>query len=330
MTNTTRRRGRSARSSRTQTAPPSGFVSVDLRLLRRGRERGGVFTRSEAVADGVSDGALGRRLQTGMLTRVHPGVYVIEPIRTPDTPLAAALAACTGAVVSHSTAAGLHGFVVPESGVHLTVPKGHHRRLADVTLHESRLLGPSDVTTVRGLSVTTPARTLLDLSTVVRPARFSALLDRQLTQEHPSTDEFLAAFSSWARKGREGSALARRHLPEITDGDPRPQSELERLVDRLLRSSGLMLRRQYRPPWYEGREGIVDFADVPGRTIVEADGRRWHASQIAMATDRTRDRLAATNDWLVVRVTWHEVVHRRQELADELAQIVWSRRRRAA
>jgi len=71
----------------------------------------GVVTRAQLVAAGLSPRAIDRRLATGALIRIHRSVYVLAPAL--DVPLAAETAAMLavgkGAVLSHHSAAVLHG-----------------------------------------------------------------------------------------------------------------------------------------------------------------------------------------------------------------------------
>jgi hypothetical protein len=70
------------------------------------------------------------------------------------------------AVVSHATAAELHGQWVPwqrDDLVHVTVPGAPERTHARLRVHGSRL-SREFVTTLHGVRVTTPARTAVDLA----------------------------------------------------------------------------------------------------------------------------------------------------------------------
>jgi hypothetical protein len=69
---------------------------------------------------------------------VHPGVYVLAG--APGTRMlqlwVAVLAAGSDAVVSHESAALLHGARgLPASPITLTAPHGSHHRLASITVH---------------------------------------------------------------------------------------------------------------------------------------------------------------------------------------------------
>ncbi|MDH3300933.1 MAG: endonuclease domain-containing protein [Acidimicrobiia bacterium] len=82
---------------------------------------------------------------------------------------------------------------------------------------------------------------------------------------------------------------------------------------------------QFRPPWYDGLRGVVDFAHPNLRLVVEADGRRWHSREQEMAADRRRDRLAARHGWVTMRFTWAEITGRPAAVASELRAVVATR-----
>ena len=116
-------------------------------------------------------------------------------------------------------------------------------------------------------------------------------------------------------------------LAELTDDEPYPESHLELMVAEGLAALGLIgLRRQFAPPWYDGVVGIVDFADPQGCTIIEADGRAWHTLDRHAERDRSRNRLALMNGWVVVRVGWAELTERTDATLKELISVILQRR----
>src|SRR5919108_4613066 len=131
----------------------------------------GLITRSQALDMGFSDRLIGHRIRRARWGRVHHGVYRLAG--TPDQPkqrlLAACLAAGTGALASHGSAAWLHGLPVTPHGLEVTIPWRRRISLDGVIVHRSRGLTPKDARRVDGIPVTSIARTLLDLSGVLPP-----------------------------------------------------------------------------------------------------------------------------------------------------------------
>ena len=233
--------------------------------------------------------------------------------------------------LSHTTAATLDDFPVEHIDfgvrVDVIVPENCGRRLAGVAVHRRRRppIG-CDVQTVDGLPVTAPARTIVDLASVVGPHRLRHIVQTQVGKERPTRDELIACFDSVARQGVNGIGPLRRLLVELFGDRSVSGSVLEVAVADLLEAGGISgFVPQYRPPWYDGRRGIVDFAHPELRIIVEADGRRWHRRDQEMAEDRRRDRVAASHGWLTLRVTWAEVTKRPAATTHELRAAVDAR-----
>src|SRR5688500_13712794 len=85
----------------------------------------GVVTRGQALASGVTLGAIRRRIQAGKWRRLYPGVYVTftGPVPRSARLWAAVLRAGPGAMLSHETAAELAGLLDQATDVvHVTIP----------------------------------------------------------------------------------------------------------------------------------------------------------------------------------------------------------------
>ena len=125
----------------------------------------GVVARRQLITAGVGRSAIDRRLRRRVLQRLHRGVYAFghATLTAEGRWLAAVLAAGPGAVLSHRSAGAL--WLVLKSGhIDVTV-RGQNRPIKGVRFHRSQL--PRDeITTVRGIPVTTVPRTLLDLSLI--------------------------------------------------------------------------------------------------------------------------------------------------------------------
>ncbi len=311
----------------------AGAVECDAIIMNLAAQRAGVCLRFELLAAGVTSSSLGRRIEAGVLRPTVRGVYIVDGLAGERTPLHHAIVALPEAELSRFTAGRLQNFAVDPatdaSTVHVAVPHGTNRRIDGVSIHRRRRpSAPQDLVTIDGLPVTGPALTIVDLAAVVGPSRLQHLVQTQIRDRRPSLDELIACFDSVARRGVNGIAPLRKVLRRMTDGAPVPDSALERATGLLLRDSGIDgFQQQYRPPWYDGIRGIVDFAHPELRVVLEADGRRWHRRDQDMTEDRRRDRLAARHGWVSIRVTWHEVTVRPAATAADISAIVLERRR---
>src|SRR5829696_171476 len=137
------------------------LVHTDVEMAAlAGRQYGIVASRQL----GFTANAVGTRVATGRLHRVHRGVYAVGHLGLGQEArwLAAVLACGDGAVLSHRSAGTLWGIRLGEL-FRPEVTTEHPRRLATITSRRA-MLAPADRTTHRGIPVTSPARTLVDLA----------------------------------------------------------------------------------------------------------------------------------------------------------------------
>ena len=300
-------------------------------ILEIAAENHAVCTRRELLDAGISRAAIDRRVADGTLQIVSRGVFEATIVADEHTPLVRALAAVSKSVLSRRTAGPILGFALPSvSEVHVTGPYGSGRshRLPGIVVHETRSLPAIDIVlAAEGFPLTSPARTIVDLAAELGHRRLGHLVRTQVATGAPTIQELQACFLRLAKKGRPGIAALRGLLDDLAaDARPLPQSELEARVWNGLRRVGLAgFAPQFRPPWFDGRRGVVDFAHRAAAVILEADGRRWHARHESMVDDRRRDRLAATNGWLVVRLMWEDLIERPDATFAELADIAATR-----
>ncbi len=302
-------------------------METDVLILSTASAGGGAVTHRQLTDAGISPSSIQRRIG-GVLTPFANGVYLVGDA-TPGATLAAALAATPGAVASHETAAHHHG--LPVGGelapVHISREGGRRRPLPGVRVHRSVQIGPDDRTTVDGVAVTTLERTLCDLAGRFHFPRLRHLTELQLVDGRTTAAVLHGQIRSFVRRGRPGSTKLRLLLLAIGDGEPIAASVLERRMRSILRQSGIGgVVSQFRPPWYDGIRGVVDFAVPELQVILEADGRRWHAVTQAQEEDRRRDRRAARHGWIVLRFSGHEITHRAASLTAELQGFFATRR----
>lgn len=154
-------------------------------LARIAANQRGLFSTSQAQEIGLSYAQLCRAEAAGALRRVRRGVYVMAGMASSpwDSIVAAALAVGPDAVVSHGSAAAVHRFYYGELAVvELTLPRSGYSRPSGVVVHRSEGLATGDVVSKRGLRVTSPCRTLVDLAGRLGPSLTEKLLDEGLIQ----------------------------------------------------------------------------------------------------------------------------------------------------
>jgi very-short-patch-repair endonuclease len=205
--------------------------------------------------------------------------------------MAATLA--TAGVLSHVTAATAWDLRPLAAGaIHVTV-RGNRRRRAGLKIHRTRTM---EATTHRGIPITTPARTIIDLATTLKGRPLEAALDRAEhlrlldfaeLRKRPIPPSLQAVLSLYTAANPTRSELEERFL-ELCDDHKLPRPQTNVVVN-----------------------GIeVDFAWLDERLIVEVDGYRHHRSPTAFEADRERDVTLTAAGWRVLRFTWAQITGR--------------------
>lgn len=292
-------------------------VETDWAIAALAGAQGGVISREQLLILGLSGAAIDHRVRAGRLHPVHRGVYAVghRVVSAEGRWMAAVLACGGGAALSHESAAAAWEIRRADAGsVHVTAA-GHtgRRRRAGIHLHRTRSLPPVELTTHRGIAITTPARTLLDLAADgLRGRPLEQALDRAELLRLDFAD-LRAALE--AHPTRSGSPALRALLSRYTAGSTVTRSELEERF--------LALCDRYAVPrpnvntCLEG--GIeVDFVWPAARLVVEVDGYAFHRSPAAFEQDRARDVALVLTGYRVLRFTWTQVTRRPREVARAL------------
>ncbi|MCU1485696.1 MAG: hypothetical protein JWN67_2442 [Actinomycetia bacterium] len=294
---------------------------LDAALARPAAKQLGLATRSQFLALGATDEVIERRLDAGVVRAIHPGVYLYAswPFTHETRQLAAVLACGPTAVLSHRSAAVLHGFegirrVRPE----LTVVGTRLPLLDDVTLHRTDTLDPIDRSQVGVLPVTSKARTLLDLGAVVPfelvyEAVHAACVEKLVTHQ-----ELLSVLDRVGKRGRRGTASLRAILREALP-DERLASMLERDLLALIRRAGVPEPElQHRLVCADGRVVVLDFAWPALKFAIEADGHRWHATPKKLEADNARRRSIRATGWTLDAYGFGDVHARASKVLAEI------------
>lgn len=283
----------------------------------------GAVSRQQLLGLGLSPSALQRRLSSGVLLVVFPGVYVVAG--SADTLArrrwAAILAVGGEPVLSFDSAARIHRLsgVAVRGPVVLTGPHSGSQALPGVVVHQIDDLAPDHVEVVGPWRVTTVPRTIVDLAATWRMGRLHLALEDAVAAKQTTLEEVGDCLRSVARRGKPGVRLLTALLDEHRPGEPVPESELERDWFRLVARSPLPRPvRQHQLPRTDGVRGLVDSAWPPVKLVVEVDGRRWHQRIRDMKKDRDRDLQAAAAGWQVLRPLHEHVVGAPEETLREI------------
>lgn len=254
-------------------------------------ERVEVIRRAHLDAVGYAEHELRGMVRRGELVRLRRGAFLPGP--APPGPeghrlltLATVADLTGGAVVSHVSAAVLHGLPVwgtPLDVVHATRNRGRSGGRCEERVHvHSAPLEADEIVEVDGVPVTSVARTLLDLART-RPFEAAVVSADAALHAHrvdrPALDVALARRARWP-----GLPAARRALAFARPGAVNPGESRSRVA---IARAGLpepVLQWEVRTAM--GRfVGEVDFGWPVVGTVGEFDGRQKYGRLVAPGRD---------------------------------------------
>lgn len=281
-----------------------------------------VFLRREAIDLGMSDKMIRSLVRSGEWARVRHGAYVAGDLwRSADERdrhllrVHASARTVRNVAVSHHSAAVLHGmdlWDVDLGRVHLTrLDHGAGRTEKDVVHHEGLVLD-DELTSVGGLTVTSPARAALESALLSGVERGLVTADSALRLGLCTVDELLHQHSLMERwPGAQGLQIVAR----LADGDSGSVGESR---SRYLFWWAGLPRPLLQYEVYDGDElvGITDFAWPDRRLFGEFDGKLKYGRYLRPGEDpgdavfrekRREDRLRQLTGWAMVRLTWADL-----------------------
>jgi very-short-patch-repair endonuclease len=279
----------------------------------------GLITRIQLYELGVGRGAIDHAMKCGLIRQIHRGVYAVGHSSLPPfaSEMAAVLAAGDGALLSHRSAAAMWGLIAAVKGdIHVTVV-GHDRARTrpGIRIHRIRALDTRDATSLHAIPITSPARTLLDITPDLRPRgelerTFDAALKGRIVTRS-------AVAATVARNGgRPGApllaALAQAELPGPAD----TRSQAEDQLRRLIRAGDLP------EPVFNARVGryTIDALWPRHRLAVEVDGYAFHSTRRSFESDHERDLVLSAAGFTVMRFTRDQIVKQPELVLVRLAQ----------
>lgn len=238
------------------------------------------FTTAQARRAGLSDRALAKSVDRGDLIKLRHGWFHV-PAAEPTPRVRAARDARialhegpSGAVISHHTAAAMHGLPLVKAKnnlVHLTVERPGCRRTTNYARIHTSPSDSLDVTEIDGVPVTSVARTLVDLS---RAAGFEAgvcAADFALRKKLVTPEEYRMELEQ--HRGRKSVAIAR----DVANfADPLAESPGESLSRCVMRALPGIPTPRLQHRYFEQSGKLVartDFSWGDGAAAGEFDGK---------------------------------------------------------
>lgn len=156
----------------------------------------------------------------------------------------------------------------------------------------------------------------VDIAHLLPLAQAQELLDRLLLLQVVDLQQLVAEVDS---SRRYGCRQARRLLRSAGD---RAASEAERMAQVLLRSAGLDGFVANFPTDVAGRTIKIDLAFVQERVAIEVKGWAFHSLPDRGRSDAEREADLQLAGWLVITVTWFDLVSRPDYVVDRVRDAI--------
>lgn len=270
---------------------------MDVRVEGLAKGHDGLVTWAGLRAAGMTEEET--RWAVAQLRRLHDGVFLTGHGRLTDHQrrLAATLTA-PRTVLSHASAAALQGFRPALRAAFEVVTRpgsGGPRRIGGLLVCRSTTLADTDIVVRDGIPVTSPTRTLVDLSPHLGPrARAKAIREGIRLGAFTALELRLAAAKHRGRRGVAGLSDLARQLERLPISRTRSDAEARALE--VLATAGLPL--PVVNVVYEGEE--ADLSWPQHRSIIEIDGPQFHQDA---AEDARKERCWREQGWRVDRIS---------------------------
>ena len=284
----------------------------DAQIASLAAKQYGHVTRQQLT----TSGSPGRRSRFGSRkanSSRPPGVYAVGHPRPEGVARAAAarLACGPGAVLSHFSAAALWGLTGWPTVHEVTVSA--KRRPSGIRIHVHPTLDSRDIRVRRGIRVTSPARTVIDIAPRQTDSGRQRAVSEALLQKHMRSDQLEATLKRYPN--HPGASLLRH------PGDP-TRSEFERRFPPYCKRHNLPTpKMNAQVAGYE-----VDALFVAERVIIELDSWEFHKDRRSFELDRERDAATLEANHVTIRITWDRFKNEPDREAARLHSIIEGRR----
>ena len=212
---------------------------------------------------GFTDTAIQHRVDTGRWGLMHAGVYRIEGSESSweQALLAAVLAAGDSAIASHRAAAVMWGIERIEPLIELTVSLNRRPRMKGVVIHRTDGLLLPERTHLRLVPLTTPARTVFDLASVIPRGALDRVVEDVLSRRLVPRRALAAQLAAHGGPGRRKTNVLQELLDEHPERWARAEGRFERRLLRFLKARGFpepVLQHKVTLP--SGKDVFIDAA----------------------------------------------------------------------
>lgn len=283
-------------------------------LHRIAAEQYGVWRRSQLRAGGVSWRAEKARIERGEWELVHGRVVRIAGAARTFLSRTMEMTLVLEGPASHRTAGAIYevGGIRPGE-IEISRPSGWSRPVPGAIIHRPRHLPDDDVTTFRGIPVTTPARTAHDLGAVVGPHVVKRAVEDIVNKRLASVEQLHEHLERWGTHGWGGTKALRMALATLDRQKVSLESNLEEELIKLLERegfSGFKTQQNIVTP-SEAPIGRVDVLFPKVLVVIEAFGFEWHSGRVDFVWDHRRRNELEAAGYIVLSFVWEDAVRPR-------------------
>lgn len=293
-------------------------------LRELARLQGGVVSRQQVIAHGLSEHTIASKVRSGRWQTVFRGVYALftGPLERRSRLWAVLLWAGPGAVLSHESAGEVHRLTSKQASLlHVTVPTQRRLRAVDgVVVHRSRR--PTSQFPAGALAVTSVEDTILDLTDAAESFDDACGWVTSAFGKGLTSESRLLVFMGFRRRLRWRTDL--KHI--IAEAAAGAHSPLEYRYDRDVERAHGLPRSERQVPFTKprGTTGRRDRWYAQHKVVIELDGRAAHPADQRWA-DIARDRAAAADGSQSLRYGWNDVRWNPCSTAREVASVLRAR-----
>ncbi len=277
--------------------------------------------RSDALGRGFTDHELRAARRSRELLAVRPGAYVraadlarLDSVAQHRLAVLATASACRDTVVSHVSAAVMHGidlWNVPLRLVHSTLDRPSGGKVTTRRHVHVGQLPAEDVVVVDCLTVTTPARTVVDLARTLPFESAVTSGDHALATGLVTHRDLADALERC--RGRRGAAQAARAVACMDSRSESVGESRSRVLIHRMRLPAPDLQREIADE--KGSIGRVDFLFEDEHVVGEFDGlgkytehlRPGQSSEQAVIEEKRREDRICAAGYIVARWGWREL-----------------------
>lgn len=273
------------------------------------------------------------RVVSGVLIPLYDGVYRHAAVPfTHDMRLLAAVLACgDDAVLSGRAAAALLAWptvrrVKPE----VTTPHTDLPRIEGVDIHRAVRLRPFERTVARGIPVTSPGKTALDVAWLMPFHAAQEAISQAVIAKLVAPLDIVTTLERSCGRGVRGTAKLRAiglTLEELEGLDSVLERDGAREID-LARVPAPV--RQFELTCSDGRNVRLDLAWPPERVGLDWDSKRWHGSPAQKQRTRARHESIEASGWRHLAYGHTDVHDTPDEMRAEVEAEIDVRRQRSA